>query len=114
VPTQHWERVGAVLAHLSALLWWLFLPCVGALAVWWWRRATSPFVSDHAKEAFNFQLSVVVYALVVSALGPVTCGVTWYVLGPMLAVFAHGAAFIAAWRAGKSEVYRYPITMRVL
>ena len=65
VPTEN-ERTWGMLAHLSALAG-LVMPLVGIvlgpLLVWLTRRDESEFVAAHAKEALNFNISVLLGAL---------------------------------------------------
>src|SRR5215813_14461313 len=61
-PTEN-ERTWGMLAHLSALTG-LVLPMIGLvlgpLAVWLARRDHSAFVAAHAREALNFNITVLV------------------------------------------------------
>jgi len=64
-PTES-ERTWGMLAHLSALAG-LVVPLVGIvlgpLAVWLVKREESEFVAGHAKEALNFNISVLIGAI---------------------------------------------------
>src|SRR5438874_10498659 len=72
---QEWERLYALFNHLSLLTFHVMLPVVPALVMWLIKRDRSPFVDDHGREAVNFQISLVLYALVVIPVtGLVTCG----------------------------------------
>lgn len=110
----------ALLAHLSALVVILGLPSfVGPLVVWLWQRDKDPFVVAHAREALNFNLSVLLYAvvggLVAALLAIVTLGIGVIVIVPI--AFAAAIAFVvlvvvAAVRASNGQPYRYPVTVR--
>jgi uncharacterized Tic20 family protein len=108
--------------HLSALVGLLGIPSVvGPLIVWLLKRESHPFVDDQGKEAVNFNISVLIYALGVFFIGfiftVVTLGLGFLLLLPlMLAVIVAWAVFviIAAVRSSKGEAYRYPLTIRMV
>jgi len=98
------DRLWSVLSHLSIFVFGVF----GPLIVWLVRKDDSPFVSDHAKEALNFQLSVLIANLVLAC----TC-----VLIPLAFVVSIAAwvyAILAAVEANNGRIYRYPYTFRLV
>lgn len=104
--TRNW----AMAAHLSAFLGaWVALAFVGPLVVWAIKREDHPFVAEHAREALNFNLTLLIYLIVAGILAFVLIGI------PLL--IAIGIAWlvltiIAAVRAANGESYRYPLTIR--
>ena len=87
--------------------------------VWLARRDAHPFVDAQAKEALNFNLSALLYAVAIFVLGFVftmaTFGLAIIVLIPL--VLAAMIAWLvlvvmAAVEASKGELYRYPLTIR--
>lgn len=120
------SRGWAVGAHLSALGIGLMsaatLGFLGPLAVWLIRKDEDPFVEHHAKEALNFQLTVLVVlvASILLAIPAVIVGVLTLGIGLILMAVATLAAVIlwfvlpivAAVKASNSEGYRYPLTIR--
>lgn len=105
-------RTWALLCHLSGLLIFGGLPfgnIIGPLAVWLLGREESALVDDQGREALNFQLSMMVYGLVASALVLVLIGLPLLFLLVALDVVL---VTMAAVRAGNGELYRYPITIR--
>ena len=95
------------------------------------KRDASPFVAGHAREAFNFNVSMFIYALVAIAIGialgvftVVTLGVGLLLTAPaaLVLLLACGAvallwlvcSIIAAAKAWNGEAYRYPLTLRLL
>ena len=110
-PTEN-ERTWGMLAHLSALCG-LVMPLigivVGPLAVWLARRDNSTFVAAHAKEALNFNISVLLAALACLLLMLVFVG---FLLGTALFVAWLVLTLIAAIRASEGLAYRYPISLR--
>ncbi|MBT9544421.1 MAG: LptF/LptG family permease [Candidatus Sericytochromatia bacterium] len=123
------ERRAAVLLHLLGLPGFFFLP----LIVWLRQRRRSVFLAQHARSLLNFQLSFVLHLLL---LGGLTVGLAWiflvqsYVpiklpielnseyfvylglgLGGLLVLVGLVAGISAAIRAGKSQLYRYPLAL---
>jgi uncharacterized Tic20 family protein len=112
-PTED-ERTWAMLAHLAALagiVVWLFGAVLGPLAVWLARRGQSPFVEEHAREALNFNITVVLAAIVCALLMLVFIG---FILGSALFIAWLVFTLIAAIRASEGERYHYPISLRLV
>ena len=113
VPTEN-ERTWGMLAHLSALAG-LVMPLVGIvlgpLVVWLTRRDESEFVAAHAKEALNFNISVLLGALACMLLMLVFVG---FLLGTALFVAWLVMMLIAAIKASEGQSYRYPFSLRLV
>jgi uncharacterized Tic20 family protein len=113
VPTEN-ERTWGMLAHLSALAG-LVMPLVGIvlgpLVVWLARRDESEFVAAHAKEALNFNISVLLGALACMLLMLVFVG---FLLGTALFVAWLVMMLIAAIKASEGQAYRYPFSLRLV
>ncbi len=107
-------------AHLSALVGLVGIPSpLGPLVVWLARRDAHPFVDAQAKEALNFNLSAVLYAVAIIVFGFVFTVVTFglgiialipLVLAAMIAWVV--LIVVAAVKASKGELFRYPLTIR--
>jgi hypothetical protein len=112
-PTEN-ERTWGMLAHLSALAG-VVLPmagCVlGPFAVWLARRDQSAFVADHAREALNFNITVVIAAVGCALLMMVFVG---FILGSALFIVWLVFTLIAAIKASQGETYRYPFSLRLV
>lgn len=118
--SRHW----AVGAHLSALLAFViglpvFLGFVGPLVVWLLKRDEDPFVGAHAREALNFNLSLLLYVVAAAAVGAfavlVTFGVAALLLVPAALAAVVGWVVVlvtAASRAASAQAYEYPLTIR--
>ena len=119
---QEWERTYALFTHLTLLLILLpLVPVIPPLVMWLIKRDRSQFVDLHGKEAVNFSLSLVFYAIGVSIaifiLAPLTCGAALLVLWPAyLAVWVLGAygMIMAVLAAKAGRLYRYPLTIRLV
>ena len=112
-PTEN-ERTWGMLAHLSALtgvVVWLLGCIIGPLAVWIARRDQSAFVAEHAREALNFNITVVLAALVCMLLMLVFVG---FILGTALFVVWLVFTLLAAIKASEGEHYRYPFSLRLV
>lgn len=136
-PTQD-ERYWAATAHFAALAlalmtaWFAGVAgIVGAGAVYLLKRNDSPFIAEHAREAVNFNLSMLLYALAAGVAAVVLVGATVLTLGIGLILTAPAgvllvlvvAAIAVMWlvcsvmagiKALNGERYRYPLTMRLI
>jgi uncharacterized protein len=107
-------RTWNVLCHASALLGFFF-PWAGhiiaPLIVWLVKRRDSPEIDAHGKESINFQLSMLVYAVISAILCLILVG---FVLLAILHIVNVVLVIIASIRASEGKFYRYPITIRFL
>jgi len=113
MPSEN-ERTWAMLAHLAALagiVVWLFGAVLGPLAVWLARRDQSAFVAEHAREALNFNITVVLAAILCGLLMLVFIGV---LLACALFIAWLVLTLIAAIRASEGQHYRYPVSLRLV
>ncbi|MBS0379948.1 MAG: DUF4870 domain-containing protein [Proteobacteria bacterium] len=103
-----------MLAHLSALVG-VIVPLVGCIVgpmvVWLARRDQSAFVAEHAREALNFNITVVIASVVCGLLVMVFIG---FILGVALFIAWLVLTLIAAIRASEGETYRYPFSLRLV
>jgi uncharacterized Tic20 family protein len=136
IPT-HGERQWAAFAHILALVLalctgWIagVAGMLGAGIVWFLKRDASPFVAAHAREAFNFNFSMFLYAAIAAVIAFVLVGATVLTLGIGLILTAPAGlvlalviaavallwlvcSLIAASKAWNGEPYRYPLTLRL-
>ena len=107
-------RTWNVLCHASALLGFFF-PWAGhiiaPLVVWLVKRGDSPEIDAHGKESINFQLSMLVYAVISGILCLILIG---FVLLAVLHIVNVVLVIIASIRASEGKFYHYPITIRFL
>ena len=112
-------RMWAMFCHLGGLGGLIF-PGVGSivapLIIWQIKKDDFPFVDEQGKEAVNFQISMVLYAVIGSAACLVTC-----IGAPLIPIvcFAVGVVdlvflLIAAVKANNGYHYRYPLTIRFI
>lgn len=109
---QNW----AVGAHLSGLSWLVSIPgLIGPLVIWLVKGSEHGTVERHAKEALNFQLSLMIYGLVAFALVFTIIGIL--VAIPMvIGILILGLIWpiVAAIKTSDGRDYRYPLTMRLI
>lgn len=108
------ERTWGMLSHLLALVGYTVIPfgnIIAPLVVWLVKKDESQFVADQAKESLNFQISLMIYAIVSGILILVVVGIflliALYIAGIVLTV-------IATIKANNGEAYRYPFTIRLV
>lgn len=108
-------------AHLGALAGVLMggLPAfLGPLVVWLVRRdARDPFATEHAREALNFNLSVIIYVIAAVILTVFTLGLAVLILLPvgLVAAIAYLVVTVRATiAASRGEHYAYPLTIRLV
>jgi uncharacterized protein len=108
------ERTWGMLAHLAGLIAMMLggFAFLGPLIVWLIKKDQSPFVSDQAKEALNFQIAVTIALLVAGAIALATC--IGIVLLPIVGIASLVFAVLAAIEANKGAYYRYPFTIRLI
>lgn len=115
------SRDWAMGAHVSALAGALLggLPSfLGPLVIWLLRRDEhDPFASEHARQALNFNLSVIIYAIAALLLSIVTLGLALLVVIP-IGLFAFVGYIVVTIRAtmaaSRGERYRYPLTIALV
>ncbi|HKH63568.1 MAG TPA: DUF4870 domain-containing protein [Flavitalea sp.] len=102
-PTSD-ERMMAILSHILCLIVWLFAPLVIYLV----KKDESKFVAAHAKESLNFQITIMIVAiiLIVTVIGILLL----WVLGIVSTVLI----IIATIKASENKIYRYPFTIRLI
>jgi uncharacterized Tic20 family protein len=101
------ERTFAMLGHLGGILIG-FLSGLIAMLVWGKRSA---FVDDQAKEALNFQITLIIGYVIAFVLTFVFIGVFLYFA---LAIVNVVFCIIAGLAANKGETYRYPFALRLV
>lgn len=113
------ERNAAVIAHLGGLAWvvgsWLLNIAIplGVLLV----KSDSPYAVSQAKEALNFQISILIYCVVALFLTIITLGIALLVILPVLVIGIAVTvilAIVAAVHTSRGEAYRYPLTIRLV
>ncbi len=111
-PPQE-ERQWAMFAHLSSLVGFV-IPLgnfLGPLVVWLVKKDTMPFVADQAKESLNFNITVLIAAIVSGLLTLILIG---FVLLVVIGIGWLVLTIIAGLKANEGVGYRYPFTLRLI
>jgi len=103
------QRTMALAAHLLGI----FTGFIGALIIWLINKddAAKSFVTDQAKEALNFQITVTI-AMVISIILMIV--IIGGILAPIVGIINLVFCIIAAVKANNGEAYRYPFTLRLI
>ncbi|MCP4773630.1 MAG: DUF4870 domain-containing protein [Planctomycetaceae bacterium] len=110
------DRTLATLAHASGLIGMLtvgILGFLGPLAIYLMYQDKSEFVARQAKEALNFQISLLLLSVAIVMLTLLSCGVTLPLVfvAPVMQLIFGIIAPLQVW-SGKN--YRYPLTLRLV
>ncbi len=97
----------AMIAHLLGI----FTGFIGALVIWIVKKDEAPFIGEQAKEALNFQITILIASFVAGLLCLVLIG---FLLIPVVVVVNLVFCIIAGLAAAKGENYRYPIALRLV
>jgi len=106
----------AMFCHLAGLGGFVPLaPILGSiiapLIIWQIKKDWFAFVDEQGKEAVNFQISILIYALVAALLCFLCIG---FFLLPAVYIFDMVFLLIAAVKVNNGEHYRYPLTIRFI
>ncbi len=106
-------RNWAMVCHLSALAMLVtgIGALVGPLIVWLLKRDVDPFIDDQGKEALNFQITMMIAAIVSAILTLVIVGFLFLVIVGLLMLIM---PIVAATKSSDGELYRYPMTIRFI
>jgi uncharacterized Tic20 family protein len=103
------DRLWSVLCHLSYFFGFALLSFLFPLTVYLVMRTDDPYVTHHAREALNFHLSLLVYAICCVPLCFIVIG---FPLLGAVALTGIICSIIAAVKASKGTYYQYPMTIR--
>ncbi len=109
------EQTYAMFMHLSLLGYLIINIFAIAIPIVMWviKKDESPFLDDHGREALNFQITLVIFSILIVPIGLVTCGAGFFLYIPLYILALIGMIF-AAIAANRGEFYRYPMTIRFL
>ena len=107
------ERKWAMYAHIGTFSSML-VPLgniIAPIVIWQLKKNESRFVVEQAKESLNFQISLMIYALISFLLVFIIIG---FFLIFALVIFGLIIVIVAGVRANEGEHYRYPMTIRFI
>ena len=107
------ERTWGGAAHWGALIAGLIggLSFLGPLIVLLVKGNDSPWIRRQSVESLNFQISVLIYAIVSAVLIFLLIGL---ILLPIVGIFWLVFTIIGSVKASTGEDYRYPLTIRMV
>ncbi|MBA2506017.1 MAG: DUF4870 domain-containing protein [Thermoleophilaceae bacterium] len=114
------SRQWAAGAHLSALIAAFAggLTFIGPLVVFLLKKDEDPFIREQSVEALNFNISFLIYEVVLGiAMLVLFIILVGLLLIPVMAIVALGwlvLTIVAAVKANNGEHYRYPLTIRLI
>ena len=103
------ERTWGMLCHLSSLIAIALggMTFLGPLICWLIKKDTSKWIDEQGKSALNFQLNVLIYALIAGVVAFVTCGIG---IPLLIVVGLYGMLMpvVGAVKANNGERWEYP------
>ncbi|HNU65927.1 MAG: DUF4870 domain-containing protein [Methylotenera sp.] len=106
VPSNDEKNIATV-THLGGTVF-SFLP---ALIVWILKKDDSAYLADQAKEALNFQITVLLAYIAAGVLSWILIGLLFF---PIIWIVNIVFCIIAAIATSKGETYRYPLCLRLI
>lgn len=97
----------ALLSHVLSL----FFGFIPALIIWLIKKDQSAYVTMHAKESLNFQISMMIYYFGAGILMILLIG---FILFPILYILSLILVIMATIKAANGEEYRYPLCIRLI
>src|SRR5689334_4666129 len=97
----------AVLTHIGGI----FFGFIPSLIVWLLKKEENPFLGEQAREALNFQITVLIGYVIAWALAFLLIG---FILFPLLWITNVVLSIMAAVAVSKGEDYRYPFALRLI
>jgi uncharacterized protein len=106
VPSSDDKNIATV-THLGGTVF-SFIP---GLLVWILKKDDSAYIADQAKEALNFQITVLIAQFIAGVLAIILIGFLFMgIIWLLNVVFC----IIAAISSSKGETYRYPMCLRLI
>ena len=97
----------ATITHIGGTVF-SFVP---ALIVWILKKDENQYIEDQAKEALNFQITMVLAYMLAGVLSWILIGLIFF---PVIWVLNIVFCIIAAISTSKGETYRYPFCLRLI
>jgi hypothetical protein len=107
------ERKWAMFAHIGTFSS-MFVPLgniIAPIVIWQIKKHESDFVVEQAKESLNFQITLMIYALISFLLVFIIIG---FFMIFALILFSLIIVIVAGVKANEGEHYRYPMTLRLV
>lgn len=105
-PTSD-ERTIALLAHILTLVGGFIAPLVVYLV----KKDESPFITQHAKESLNFQITLILAMMASAILIFIFIG---FILMFVVGIGSLVLVIMATIKASEGKPYRYPVNIRFI
>ncbi len=106
------ERNIALLAHLGTFFGGFIVP----LVIWLVKKDESKYISEHAKESLNFQVSLIIYlvgSVFVFLISFLVFGIFLIMMVAIgISILSLVATIIASINASQGKFFKYPLTIR--
>jgi uncharacterized Tic20 family protein len=114
---QESDRTFAIVSHLVFLAGFV-VPLgsvLGPMVIWLVKKDESPHVEAHAREALNFQLSMLIYSFILAFM-LLTIVLALIAIPGIIVLVILNLVFsiVAAVKASNGEFFRYPLTIRII
>ena len=105
-PTQDEKNI-AMLSHVLTL----FAGFIPPLVIYILKKDESEYIREHAVESLNFQITVMIYAIISAFLIIVLIGILFLVV---LGFFFLITVIVATVKASEGDFYEYPFNIRLM
>ena len=97
----------------AGLIGFGYIGFAGPLIIWWLKKESSAYVEFQAKEAFNFQITILLIAITCGIITVLSCGTAFALIFlPVLLQLIFGILSVLDVRKGRA--YRYPFNLRLM
>ena len=105
-PTQE-EKTIALIAHIGGIFTWFMIP----LILYVLKRNDSRFIGDQAKEALNFQITMMIATAIASVSVLLLVGIA---LVPLVLLYHVIGCILAAVAVNQGKMFRYRYCLRLI
>jgi len=105
---NHDEKLLGIVMHVLCLIGF---PVIGPLIIWLLKKNQSSYLDQQGRELLNFQLTYLFYAFLAFLLLVVAIGA---LLLPLIGFAVIVLTIIGIVRAAEGQIYRFPLTIRLL
>jgi len=106
-PVTESERLLAILSHALTLVAGFLAP----LIIYLLKKDESPYITEHAKESLNFQITLTIFYVI----GFVTLiFLIGFIILPAIGILHLVLVVVATVKAADNKFYRYPFNIRLV
>lgn len=114
-PLSYDEKKWAMFCHLSSLAGVVlpipFANIIAPLIIWTIKKESSEFIDDQGKQVINFQISMLIYTIILIPFAILLIGIPALIA---IAILDLIFTIIGAVKANNGERYRYPMAITFL